>query len=93
MRLKQNCTGGAYRPSRRQYRGFEVESAAPSALATTLTRALILRGRGIALTGEVGSMSSKASSALVNELGVHRANVSLALTPSERHGKRKRQHD
>jgi hypothetical protein len=79
MRLIKNCTGGAPRLRRRQYRGVASKSAALAALAATL--ALILREWGAAFSRVVGTMKiAQASGTLVHVLGVHRAVLTLTLS-------------
>jgi hypothetical protein len=58
VRLRQDCTGGAPRPRRRQYRGFVSKSATLAALATTPLRstASILSKWGAAFSRVMGTM-------------------------------------
>ena len=82
VRLRQNCTGGAHRPSRRQYRDVVRESAALAALAAL---ASVLGKWGSTFSGVMGTMRvAQTSGALVHVLGIRRANPPLALTTLER---------
>ena len=83
VRLKQNCTGGAPRPSRRQYRDVVRESAALAAAPAAL--ALVLGKRGSAFSRVVGTMPVvQTPGALMHVLGVHGALPTRALAPLKR---------
>ena len=83
VRLRQNCTGGAPRPRRRQYRDVVRESAA--ALAAALAASLVFSQGGSAFSGVVGTMLvAQTPGALMHVLGVHGALPTRALAPLKR---------